>query len=138
MALVDTSPLPPQHATCTFVRSALLVRVLPPAHVTAVGVVEEDGGILGVDFMGFTSLKKAIVEKTWKVNCNWGSRPNQKALTIPILRNNVNEHGVCFVPNTNGNMIPNYGKGALVKFSGYVHARANRWDKWKGIVFRAE
>jgi hypothetical protein len=113
-----------------------MMRVSPGAIVSKTNKFEEDGGILGVDFMGFTSLKMAI--KTWKVNRNWGSRPNKKPLTIPILRNNVNERGVCFVLNSNGNMIPNYGKGALVKFSGYMHARTNGSDKMKGIVYRAE
>ena len=97
----------------------------PGVIVSKTGKFEEDGGISGVDFMGFTSLNMAMVEKTWKVNCNQGSRPNKKHLTIPILRNNVIERGVCFVPNSNGYMIPNYGKGTLVKFSGYLYVRAN-------------
>ena len=77
--------------------------------------------------MGFMSLKKAIADKK---DC--------KKLTITILKNNVNEHGACFVRNSNGNMIPKYGKGVLVKFSGYLHLQHNVSDAMKGIVFPAE
>ena len=40
--------------------------------------------------------------------------------------------------NSNGNTIPNYGKGALVKFSGYVHAITGRSETKKGAIYPAE
>ena len=44
-------------------KEVYMMNATPGVIVSKTGKFEEDGGILGVDFMGFTSLKKAIVEK---------------------------------------------------------------------------
>jgi hypothetical protein len=108
----------------------------PGVIVSKTGKFMENGGILGVDFAGFNSLKLAqiIGVINWKV----GKKPNRKNLMLQMLRNNINERGVCFVPNSNGSTIPNYGKGVLVKFSGYVHARKGRSETLKGSIYPAE
>jgi hypothetical protein len=39
----------------------------------------EQGGVLGIDFFNRISIRKAITDKL--INCNWGSRPNQRKVS---------------------------------------------------------
>ena len=81
----------------------------------------EQGGVLGVDFFNRISIRKAITDKL--INCNWGSRPNQRKVSQQIIRENLNNRGECFIPWLHGERIAGYEvTGSLIKFSGYVHS----------------
>ena len=78
----------------------------------------EQGGVLSVDFFNCISIHKAVTGNL--INGNWGTSPNQRRLTQKIIRENMNNHGECFIPWSHGEWIAGYEvTGTLIKFSGY-------------------
>jgi hypothetical protein len=108
----------------------------PGVFVSKNGKFREQGGVLGVDYSSHPSITSAIREKV--INNNWGSRPNQRKVTLQLVRENMDERGECFIPWSRGGLIPGKkGNGTLVKFDGYMHARAGR-DDAVGCVYPSE
>ena len=93
----------------------------PGVFVSKNGKLAEQGGVLGVDYFCRPSICSAKKDKL--ITSNWGKRPNQRAITIQGIRENMNDHGECFIPWSRGGWIAGYEeKGTLIKFSGYIHA----------------
>jgi hypothetical protein len=89
--------------------------------VSSNGKFAENGGVLGVDYFSCPSIRSAVRDK--RINCNFGKRPNQRSITEQIIRENMDDHGECFIPWTRGGLIAGKtGRGTLIKFNGYVYS----------------
>jgi hypothetical protein len=98
-----------------------LMHANPGVLVSNNGKFAEKGGVLGVDYFSRSSLRLARIDKL--INGNWGKRPNQKSITEKIIRENMNDHGECFIPWTRGGFIlGRMEKGTIIKFDGYMYA----------------
>jgi hypothetical protein len=95
--------------------------------VSSNGKFAENGGVLGVDYFSCPSIRSALRDK--RININFGKRPNQRTLTEQIIRENMDDHGECFVPWTRGGLIAGKtDRGTLIKFNGYVYSRTSGGD----------
>jgi hypothetical protein len=95
--------------------------------VSSNGKFAENGGVLGVDYFSCPSIRSAIRDK--RINSNFGKRPNQRYITEQIIRENMDDHGECFIPWTLGGLIAGKtGRGTLIKFNGYVYSRTPGGD----------
>jgi hypothetical protein len=112
-----------------------LMLASPGVFVTNNGKFAEKGGVLGVDYFSRSSLRLARIDKL--INGNWGKKPNQKSITEKIIRENMNDHGECFIPWTRGGLIAGrMEKGILIKFDGYMYSRTGNGGKQ--IVYPSE
>jgi hypothetical protein len=90
--------------------------------VSSNGKFAENGGVLGVDYFSCPSIRSAVRDK--RINCNFGRRPNQRTVTEQIIRENMDDHGECFIPWTRGGVVAGrMQKGIIIKFNGYMYAR---------------
>ena len=89
--------------------------------VSSNGKFAENGGVLGVDYFSCPSIRSAIRDK--RINCNIGKKPNQRALSEQFIRENMDDHGECFISWTRGGLIAGKtNRGTLIKFNGYMYA----------------
>ena len=89
--------------------------------VSSNGKFAENGGVLGVDYFSCPSIRSAVRDK--RINSNFGKRPNQRSITEQIIRENMDDHGECFIPWTRGGLIAGKtDRGTLIKFNGYVYS----------------
>ena len=90
--------------------------------VSSNGKFAENGGVLGVDYFSCPSIRSAVRYK--RINSNFGKKPNQRSITEQIIRENMDDHGECFISWTRGGLIAGKTeRGTLIKFNGYVYAR---------------
>ena len=90
--------------------------------VSSNGKFAENGGVLGVDYFSCPSIRSAVRDK--RINSNFGKKPNQRSITEQIIRENVDDHGECWIPWTRGGVVAGrMQKGILIKFNGYMYAR---------------
>ena len=95
--------------------------------VSSNGKFAENGGVLGVDYFSCPSIRSAVRDK--RINSSFGKRPNQRSVTEQIIRENMDDHGECFIPWTRGGLIAGKtGRGTLIKFNGYVYSRTSGGD----------
>ena len=71
--------------------------------VSSNGEFAENGRVLGVDYFSRPSFKSAKRDKL--ITCNWGKKPNQRGITEQIIRENMDDHGECFIPWSRGGLI---------------------------------
>jgi hypothetical protein len=108
----------------------------PGVFVSKNGKFAEQGGVLGIDYFSHPGIKTAKKDKL--ISCNWGKCPNQRAITIQIIRDIMNDHGECFIPWSRGGWIAgSEEKSTLIKLSGYIHVRTGR-DGEGGSIYPSE
>jgi hypothetical protein len=89
--------------------------------VSSNGKFAVNGGVLGVDYFSCPSIGSAVRDK--RINCQFGKKPNQRSVTEQIIRENMDDHGECFIPWTRGGLIAGKtDRGTLIKFNGYMYA----------------
>jgi hypothetical protein len=104
-----------------------LINASSGVFVSSNGKFAENGGVLGVDYFSCPSIRSAVRDK--RINSNFGKKPNQRKLSEQIIRENMDDHGECFIPWTRGGLIAGKtDRGTLIKFNGYVYSRANGGD----------
>jgi hypothetical protein len=103
--------------------------------VSSNGKFAENGGVLGVDYFSCPSIRSAVRDK--RITSSFGKRPNQRSVTEQIIRENMDDHGECFIPWTRGGLIAGrMQKGSIIKFNGYMYAHT-RGDR-VGCVYPSE
>ena len=104
--------------------------------VSSNGEFAENGGVLGVDYFSRPSFKSAKRDKL--ITCNWGKKLNQRGITEQIIRENMDDHGECFIPWSRGGLIAGKKvKGMLIKFNGYMYPYT-RGDAVGGLIYPSE
>ena len=112
-----------------------LMHASPGVFVSSNGKFAENGGVLGVDYFSCPSIRSAIRDK--RININFGKKQNQRNVTEQIIRENMDDHGECFIPWTRGGLIAGrMEKGNLIKFNGYMYSRTGNGGKQ--IVYPSE
>jgi hypothetical protein len=112
-----------------------LMHASPGVFVSSNGKFAENGGVLGVDYFSCPSIRSAIRDR--RININFGKKQNQRNVTEQIIRENMDDHGECFIPWTRGGLIAGrMEKGNLIKFNGYMYSRTGNGGKQ--IVYPSE